>query len=230
MLREAFGFPRNRNGAARELVVGGVLVLTAPLVLPALLLAGYLLRVMDAAARGRDVPPAFGGWGGLLVDGLKSVVVVLVWGVLPVALLVAGSALAAAYVLPLSSAGPVRAVDLATVTAPQLAVLGTVVLALGLLAFVCLLHLPAALVALATQGRLRAAFRTGALWAVATTRQYVAGVFVALLVYAVGGTLAGFLTPVVVGFVLVFYVQVAVAYLLGRAVGGAAVTAIKPVA
>lgn len=230
MLREALAFPRNREGATRDLLVGGVLVLTSPLVVPALLLQGYLLQVMDAGARGRDHPPAFGPWGRLIVDGVKAWIVVLVWWVLPTAIFVGGSAVAAVFVLPLSATGGVGSVDVAAVTPQLLAVLGAVLLSLGLLWVVLVVHLPAALVALATQGRLRAAFRTGALWAVVSTKQYVAGCLVALVVSVVGSVVATLLIPVLVGLVLSFYVQVVVAYLLGRAVGGAAVTAIRPAA
>lgn len=228
MLSEAFGFPRNRKGATRDLLIGGALVLASPLVVPALLLYGYLLRVMNAAARGRDVPPAFGDWGRLLADGVKAVVVVFVWGVLPTLVLVVGSAVTALYVLPLSPTRGLAGVNLVAVARPVLGVFGVVVLALALLWVVLLLHLPAALVALATQGRLGAAFHTGALWSVVSTKQYVAGCLLALVVSVVGGLLAGLLMPVLVGLFISFYVQVVVAYLFGRSVGGAAVTAIRP--
>lgn len=229
MLREALAFPRNREGATRDLLIGGALVLASPLVVPALLLSGYLLRVLNAAARGREVPPAFGDWSRLLVDGLESVVVVLAWAVLPTVVLVGGSAAAAVFVLPLSPAGGLAGADPGTATPQSLAVLAVIVGALSLLWIVLVVHLPAALVALATQGRLRAAFHGGALWTVVSTKQYLVGCVLALAVVAVGGLLAVLLSPVLVGLVLYFYVQVAVAYVLGRAVGGAAVTAIRPV-
>ena len=108
-----------------------------------------------------------------------------------------------------------------------MALVGTVAAALLLMAVVLWLHLPAALVALGTQGRMGAAFQTGALWAIVGTKQYVVGLVLAALLYVVGTLVATFLTPVLVGFVLLFYVQVTVAYLLGRSVGGAAVTAIR---
>lgn len=230
MLREALAFPRNREGATRDLLIGGALVLASPLLVPSLLLYGYYLRVMNAAARGRTVPPAFGDWGRLLVDGLKALVVVLAWAVVPTVVLVVGTALAAVFVLPLSPTAGVGSpgVALGTVDPQLLAVAGAVVLALALLWFVLVVHLPAALVALATQGRLRAAFHTGALWAVVSTKQYLAGCVLALALAAVGGLLATLLSPVLVGLVLYFYVQVVVAYVVGRAVGGAAVTAIRP--
>jgi uncharacterized Tic20 family protein len=229
MLRQSLGFPRNREGATRDLLIGGALVLSSPLLIPGLLLEGYLLRVMNAGARGRGVPPAFGDWGRLLADGLKAVFVFVVWGLLPLVALATGTALAAVTLLPVqglptpSSVSP----DLLTTRAGLL--VGVVAAVLALLVVVCWTHLPAAFVALATQGRLKAAFQTGALWSVVATRQYVAGCFLAAIVLVVGSLVALLLSPVLVGLVLLFYVQVIVAYILGRSVGGAAVTAIRPV-
>lgn len=229
MLREALRFPRNREGATRDLLIGGALVLASPILLPGLLLEGYLLRVMNAGARGRRVPPAFGDWGRLLVDGFRAVVVAVVWGLLPLALLVAGTAATAATVLPLRGLPRSPSVNPNLVTVEQIAVVGVVVFALAVLAVVCWVHLPAALVALATQGRLGAAFQTGALWSIVSTKQYLVGCVLGGVVLVVGSILATVFTPLLVGFVLLFYVQVAVAYIVGRSVGGAAVTAIRPV-
>lgn len=226
MLREALGFPRNRKGATRDLLIGGALVLTSPLLIPALLLYGYLLRVMNTGARARGVPPAFGDWGRLLVDGLKAVVVVVAWGLLPSAVLTAGAGSAVWYVLRRPPNGEF---NYAVIDVQVLALIGVVVASLLLLWVVLVLHLPAALVALATQGRLRSAFHFGALWSVVSTKQYVVGCLLAVVVSAIGGVFAIVLSPVLVGLVLYFYVQVVVAYVLGRSVGGAAVTAIRPV-
>lgn len=228
MLREALAFPRERTGATRDLLLGGALVLTSPLIVPGLLVWGYLLRVMDVGARSRGTAPVLGDWERLLADGLRAAVVVFVWGVLPLAVLVAGSLVWALFVLPLGLdvGDPTAVVGMIT---PQLwGMLLAVVVPLALLAFVLWLHLPAALAAVGTQGRLRAGFQTGALWAVVNTRQYLVGIVLAALVAAVGSLLATLLAPVLVGFILYFYVQVTASYLVGRAVGGAAVTAIRP--
>jgi hypothetical protein len=224
---EALAYPRSREGAASDLLVGGLLVLASPLVVPLLAVLGYQLRVMDAAARGREYPPLLGDWDRLLADGLKAAVVVAVWGLLPLVVVLAGTAGVAVAFLPVQ--GPLTAPFLAVgqVTTGQWALAGVVVGSLVALAAVLWLHLPAAMVAVATQGRLGAAFQTGALWAVVSTRQYVGGVALAAVVAGAGSFLALLFVPVLVGFVVQFYVQVAVAYVLGRAVGGAAVTAIQ---
>lgn len=220
MLGEALSFPRAREGSTRDLLVGAVLVLTAPLVVPALLLQGYLLEVMNAAARGRDRPPALGGWGGLLVGGLRGAVVWVVYGVVPLAL-VAG---------PLAAAWLTLGRDGILARPQEALLLGAVVVAmLAMLAVLLVLHLPAALVAVATQRRLRAAFHTGALWTVVRTKQYLAGVVLAAAIVVLTAPVGLATAVIVVGLVLLFYAQVAAAYVLGRSVGGAAVTAIEPV-
>lgn len=62
-------------------LVSGVLLLTGFLLVPFLALAGYSYRVGRAAALGREEPPGYGNWGGLIVDGLRFTVVGLVLAV-----------------------------------------------------------------------------------------------------------------------------------------------------
>lgn len=232
MLREALAFPRGREGATRDLVVGGLLVFTSVLVFPALMVAGYLLQVMAVGARGRDRLPTFDSLGRLLLDGLRAVVVVFTYGVFPLVLLVGGVAITAFVAIPEPALvelqqGAFRAA-VPMVTHEQLALVGGVAFLLVLAVAVLVLHLPAALVALGTQGRLDAAFQTQALWAVVNTTAYLKGLVLALVVAAVGMAVAVPLSVVLVGFFLQFYVLVVAAFVLGRSVGGAAITAIEP--
>lgn len=228
MLREALAFPHARGGATRDILIGGVLVMLSPLLVPGLLVWGYLLRVMDAGARGHESPPHLTDWERLLTDGLRAVVVVFVWGLLPLVVVAGGTAVVASLVLPVGGQPTSPSLPVELVTVEQWAIVGAVAFVLLLLALVFWLHLPAALTAVGTQGRLMAGFNTEALWTVVNTRQYVVGVVLAALVAAVGSILATLLTPLLIGFAVQFYVQVVVAYIVGRAVGGAAVTAIRP--
>lgn len=231
MLREALAFARGRDDGIRVLLLGGLFVLTAWLVLPALLVAGYLLSVMDVGARGRDRLPPFGNWQRLLVDGLRATVVTLVYGLGPVVVLVGGVLVTWWLVLP--TTGPAIVLDEGAGAFQQLPVealglVGLVAFVLLLAAVVFWLHLPAALVALGTQGTLGAAFQSDALWTVVNTTAYLKGVVLAGVLFVFGMTVAIPLSAILVGFVLQFYVLVAVAFVMGRAVGGGAVTAIKP--
>jgi hypothetical protein len=228
MLREALAFPRNRDGALRDLLLGGALVLSSVLVVPGLLVWGYLLRVMDAGARGRDTPPPLHDFGRMVVDGLRATVVVFVWGVLPLVVVTIASGAWSLRVLPVTGTMTSPYLDPARMTPGLAGMVAAVAVPLVLVALVCWLHLPAALAAVGTQGRLRAGFQPGALWAVVNTRQYVVGIVLTAVVATRGSLVATVLTPLLVGLVVSFYVQVVVAYMVGRAVGGAAVTAIRP--
>ena len=231
MLREALAFARGRDDGVRVLLLGGLFVLTAWLVLPALLVAGYLLSVMDVGARGRDGLPPFGNWRRLLVDGLRATVVTLVYGLGPAVMVVGGILVTWLLVLPTTSPAILLDEGMAAFQQMPVELLGLI----GLVAFVLLLaavvfwlHLPAALVALGTQGRLGAAFQSDALWTVVNTNAYLKGVVLAGILFVLGMAVAIPLSAILVGFVLQFYVLVAVAFVLGRAVGGGAVTAIQP--
>ena len=231
MLREALAFARGRDGGIRVLLLGGLFVLMAWLVLPALLVAGYLLSVMDVGARGRGSLPPFGNWRRLLADGLRAAVVALVYGIGPAAMVLGGVLVTWLLVLPTIS--PTVILDGGTGALQQLPVellglVGLVAFVLLLAAVVFWLHLPAALVALGTQGRLGAAFQSDALWTVVNTTAYLKGVVLAGALFVLGMAVAIPLSAVLVGFVLQFYVLVAVAFVFGRAVGGGAVTAIQP--
>ena len=59
------------------IVIGAVLSLLSFLVLPIVLVYGYLYRIGRAAARGDDVAPEFSDWGGLLKDGALLIVAAL---------------------------------------------------------------------------------------------------------------------------------------------------------
>lgn len=74
----ATGYPVRRD--YRPLVVGSILEFFAVLIpVFTLFTAGYGFRVLRAAARGQDDPPAFEGYGQLLVEGMKFSLVVALY-------------------------------------------------------------------------------------------------------------------------------------------------------
>lgn len=73
-------------------LVGALLVLTSVLVFPAIVLNGYLVRVLRESGEPDPRLPAFTDWGELFVDGLKFATVNLAYGavfLVPYALLLA---------------------------------------------------------------------------------------------------------------------------------------------
>lgn len=64
-------------------LVGGVLTLLSVLIVPAVLVYGYVVRALRANLEGEPEPPTFGDWGELLVDGVKASVILLAYMLVP---------------------------------------------------------------------------------------------------------------------------------------------------
>lgn len=75
-----------------RLIAGGILLTFGFLVFPAILAMGYLMRVLRAAARGEQTPPAFDDGRQLLVDGIRGYAITALYVAIPV-LLTTGFAL-----------------------------------------------------------------------------------------------------------------------------------------
>jgi hypothetical protein len=220
MLSDALSFPRRSDDWLPTLLIGGILTFLGPLVLPALVVQGYLVRVLGRAAADERTPPSFTDWGRLLVDGLKLLVVNLVYGVvvfLPLAVVFA------ALVVIVPTGPSVAEPGMGPGMAPPSGGTATglvVFLALLLVALLAVLVvgyvLPAALANFAIEGRLGAAFHLRTILRGAFTREYAVAWLLALLVGVVGGLVGSALTAVVVGIFVLFYVQVSFYYLIGR--------------
>lgn len=207
MLSDALSFPANSDDWLPTILVGGVLSLLGFLVLPAFVVQGYLIRVLRSAARGDEEVPSFTDWSGLLVDGLKAVLVALVYGlvvVIPLGILVVilGGAL-----------GGVGG-DTARVVGGLVSVVALLVA--GLVGLVVSYVLPAAYANFAVEGSARAVFDLGTVLRGALTTEYAVGWLLAVVVGVVGGLVATPLTFLIVGVFLAFYVQIVTYYLFGR--------------
>jgi hypothetical protein len=83
MLEEAINYPRESEDWVRTLVIGSVLTLFGFLLIPAIVVFGYYVRVIRATMDGEERPPVFDEWEELFVDGLKAFVVTLVYMLVP---------------------------------------------------------------------------------------------------------------------------------------------------
>jgi hypothetical protein len=219
MLSDALSFPRRGDDWLSTLLVGGILTFLAFLVLPVFVLQGYLVRVLDAAARRERTPPSFTQWGALFVDGLKMFVVNLVYGLfvlVPLALLL-GGLLVIVPGEPMSMEGTG-----ATPPPPPTGSGGGVLVVVLLFALVVVVGLllayllPAALANFAIEGSLGSAFALRTIASGAFTGEYAVAWVLAVVVGIVGGLLGSALSAVVVGVFVLFYVQVVFYYLVGR--------------
>lgn len=198
MLGDAIAFPRSGDDWISTLLIGGVLSLLSLLVLPAFILQGYLVRVLQAAANNEQEAPSFTDWGGLFVDGLKLFVVNLAYSLvfmIPYLLLV---------FFTFGSDGGTGALT---------TVLGLVVLVLGL---VVGFFIPAALTNFAIEGDFGAAFDWRTIKSGAFTSDYATAWILGLVVGVIGGTIGSLLSFVLVGIFIIFYVQVVMYYLFAR--------------
>jgi hypothetical protein len=232
MLSEALVAPARTEDASVTVLVGAVLVafstvgpaawllavvqsplplLLAPVVvLPALLLLGYEVRVVAAGIDGEPATPSFVDWTGLVRGGVGSVGIAL--GYLLPGAAVGGASAAVAVGAPRGLvAAPPWAVPVATVVAAAAA-------ALNVLAFAY--ARPAGLVVYAATGSVGAAFSPGHVVPVLGSGRFALGWALATAGLAAGTLAAAPLAVLLVGFPLAFYARVVAHWLYGR--GGAA--------
>lgn len=203
-------YPTRREDWVTTLLIGGVLTLFSVLVVPAIVVSGYVLAVIRGRTVGEQAPPGFGDWGTLFVDGLKAWVVGFVYAIIPVAvgLLVFGGAVAA------FASGTDAGVALGLLSLG----IGSLVWLVVALAF--FYPFPASLANLAATGRLGGAFDVGTVRHVVTTRAYAVAWLWGLAVLGGGGVLAGMVNAIplvgwIVGALLFFYIDVVIGVVWG---------------
>lgn len=215
MFEDALRYPSEGDDALTTIAIGGVLGLLGFLILPAIVVLGYLVRVIRDVHADEDAPPpAFEDWEGLLVDGFKALVITFAYTLVPTLLVVA--AVVPVFVIAGVSSGGGGTTNFG-------AVIALVVLAIGLVGLLLLLAaiylVPTALATVASTGRLGAAFSPAELRAVGGSGTFVTGWLVALVVTLLVGFLEGILAATIVGLLAVpflnFYGDVAAAYALG---------------
>lgn len=211
MLSEALAFPRADEDWLKTVLIGGVLSLLGFLVIPVILVNGYLLRVMRAAVDGRETTPRFGDWGELFVDGLLLWVIQLVYMGIPTFVLVIAFTfiVAAGVAAGTATDQPALLLGAGIVGAIPLLGLFLIVLLAGYL-------LPAALANYARTDDVAAAFHLRTVAGAAFSVDYFVAVVLAIVVSIVLGIIGGLLTIVLVGIFVIFYMQMVVYHLFGQ--------------
>lgn len=218
MISDSLNYLRTSENWVKTVLVGGILTLLGFLVVPAVLVLGYLVRVVRATMRGDETVPAFDDWGELGADGLKAAVITLVYGLVPTVvagLLVGGS------VATITAGGNANSGGLAALGGVALFVGVLAMFVLGLLAMYVV---PAAIANFAETGELGAGFRFGELRPALTSGKYFTAWVSGFAVIVAGSILSGVLNVVpllgvVLGGFIGFYAAVAAYYLVGRAWG-----------
>ena len=215
MLEASLTYLRDGDDAVTTAVIGGLLLLASPLIIPSVLIFGYLTRVVRRTADGDDEPPAFEAWGELFVDGLKAFAVAFVYSLLPLSVVAVAVGL---------SIGTLVAVPGGETAGVGTVVVGLIVLVAGLVSLLAslvgLYVTPAALAAVADSGRVGDGFALGALWGVISKRAYATGWLTAAVVVLAGSLAVGVLSVVpilgtIAGLFVQFYALVAAAAIVG---------------
>lgn len=210
VLEDGLSYPVRGDWIGR-IIIGGVLGFLSVLVIPAFLIVGYLVRVLERTIGGDEVPPEFDEWGDLLMKGVIGTIITIAYTVIPVV----------AYgVIITVVAGTGGAIG-----GDAGALIGAVGLLL-VLAFIPVLFLiyyavPAALSAYAARGELGAAFDVDLLKPALFSTEYLVAVLMPIVVAVVVWIATAVLAVTVVGLLLVpfvqFYGQVAVFRMFGSA-------------
>ena len=82
-IEEALRYPMNHDNWIVTVLIGGALSLFSFLIVPILIVYGYLLRVIRTSIDGQSEPPVFEDWGELIVEGFKAAVIVFVYMLIP---------------------------------------------------------------------------------------------------------------------------------------------------
>ncbi|MFA1610874.1 DUF4013 domain-containing protein [Halobellus rubicundus] len=231
MIQQSLQYLRNDEDSwLTTVLIGGVLSLLGALVIPAILVLGYLVRVVRETMRGNEHPPAFDEWGDLLGDGLRAFAVVVVYGLVPavVSAVVIGGGVLSFVVVGGSTAGMSGPGAVGPQSGLGLGIGLLVILVGGVLALVLTLLaayiVPAAIATIAEHDDLSRAFSVGELRPVLTSGTYATAWLSGFAIVLAAGLVAGALNAIPpVGFLaggfLGFYAAVAAYYLIGTAWG-----------
>jgi hypothetical protein len=83
MIEKSLTYLRTSDDWITTVLIGGVLTFFGFLIVPAVLVAGYLVRILRRTMRGDDTPPTFDNWGALGRDGVRAVAIAVVYGFVP---------------------------------------------------------------------------------------------------------------------------------------------------
>jgi len=215
MIGDAISFPRQNDEWLTTLLIGALLSIFSFLIIPGLILQGFLLRVARAGANDAAEPPTFGDWIELLVDGVKAFVVAFVYGIVPAMLFVAAmSVLVGGTVFSIASGNEGAAAGFGVLIAVVVLVMIPVFLLIGYLTV-------AAQVRLAVTGDLGAAFQIRTVSRIAFNADFFVGFLLAVVVGIALSILGSILVIVLVGLLILFYAQISMYYLFGRGCGKA---------
>ncbi|MDQ2053917.1 MULTISPECIES: DUF4013 domain-containing protein [Halobellus] len=218
MIQDSLQYLRNDENWVTTVLIGGILSLLGVLIVPTLLVLGYLVRVVRGTMHGEEQPPVFDEWGDLFTDGLKAFVVVFVYGLIPgiIAAVVVGGGIFSFVVGGGSDSAGLVGLGMAGILLGSL-----LALVLSLLAAYVV---PAAISNLAQTDQLGSAFSISELRPVLTSGTYATAWVYGFALIIAASLVAGALNVIpllglLAGGFLGFYAAVSAYYLIGQAWG-----------
>ncbi|MFP8889000.1 DUF4013 domain-containing protein [Natrialbaceae archaeon A-CW2] len=220
MLEDGLSYPARGDWIGR-ILIGTVLGFLSFLLIPAFLVGGYLMRVLEKTVAGDDEPPEFDDWGDLLVKGIVASIIGFVYALVP-------TVLYSVVVMTLVGGGALLGGD----GGGLLAGLGIMtILAYIPLMFIILYIVPAALTNYAVEGSIGAAFDIGTIKPVVLSMEYLLAMLMPVVVAIGVNIVASVLAITVVGLLLVpflyFYMYVAVFRMFGIAFANTSQTSVS---
>lgn len=231
MIATALNYPKNRDGAATNpILVGSLLNLLAMIpvlgLIPATFLTGYAVKAFRTTIEGNPEPPRFAQWKQMFVEGLKELLLILIYFSVPILILILILIVTVAVATPAQptygySTGP----DTGTIFAGLLFSLP--------FALIAGYFLPAAFAGFARTKRIGSAFNIPQIFDATIDGEYFIGWLKAILIhglYFVLGAILLFISFIpfigwIIFFpgiiVLQFYIPVAVIYVFGRSYANA---------
>ncbi|UPW00659.1 DUF4013 domain-containing protein [Halorussus gelatinilyticus] len=214
LLTRGLSFPMSDDDWLVTNLIGGGLLLFSFLLLPMLAVQGFLVEVMSEALGEDDDIPEWGDFGfGVMMTGLKSLVLGFLY------LLVPTAAFVAFFLLGIGAGTASGSQDLAGLfTAGGGLLFLVLLLAFGYVA-------PAAQVNFARERTIGAGFDFDTIFEVATSSEYVVGWVLAFIIIAVQGLVANLISLTIVGILFLpwvyFFFSVSTFYIYGRSFANA---------
>lgn len=190
---ELLQYPLNDKDWIKKNLIGGLLSLTSLLAIPAFFLLGYQLRAMEHGLDETPGLPEFKNWWNLFKTGFSGTFIVVFYALIGI---------------PIYQLHRLR-------TTPDEEFF--TLLATGI-TIVFVYFLPAALANYLRAGKFRAGFYFQEIADVALQRHYGVNWLIGMAVLVVGSVLTQALKLILVGFILEFYLMVALFHFFGRTI------------
>lgn len=207
-IAEAVTYPTESEESVKIILIGGILSLLSFLIIPAILLYGYIIQVIRARFDEAPEPPAFDDWGTLLTDGIQSLVIGIVYLLVP---LVVGG---------VTVGGSIAAIATGTRSGGAAGFGGLIIgfLLSAVLGLVFSYLAVAAILNFAHEGDLSAGFDFEAIKTLVLSSDYAVAWVTAIAVFIIASIVVGMLNIIpllggIVGAFVFFYAQLVAAYL-----------------